>query len=117
MGKTQERSEGTKFVSLSGQSSLKVLLINLSLRLEYDAALFHDDTLSPLLGRVKRGGAFRLGVMAGKENFLAGVPYHAVAIQGKNHNAFAVDAWFRVLRSTAAVRLPLSAAASVLAGS
>jgi len=63
-------------------------------RLEHDAAFFHGDPLPPFLCGVKRGGAFRLGVVAGKENILAGVADGAAAVQGENDHALAVDTAF-----------------------
>ena len=54
---------------------------------------FSGKTLAPFLDGVEQGGAFRLGARAGEENFLAGVPDRATAVQSENDNAFAVSVW------------------------
>ena len=66
--------------------------IHLPFRLKHDTAFFSGKAFAPFLDGVEHGSAFRLGVIAGKENFLAGVPDSAAAVQRKNDNALAVNA-------------------------
>ena len=67
-------------------------------RLEHDVAFLYGDSFSPFLGSVERGGAFRLGVVAGKENILAGITDGSAAVQGEDDHALTVDTAFDIAK-------------------